>query len=879
MGSVYLARDPDLEYEVAIKVMREGFESDEARQRFLREARAIAQLHKHRNIVKVHHFDVTADGRPYMVMEHIQGETLQQMIQRRAPLRPEEKLSLLEQLCAGMAFAHRQTPPVIHRDIKPANLIFDSHDGTLKIVDFGIARQGLATLTEAPPNFMGTLPYMSPEQVHGQPIDQRCDQFSAGIVAYELLTYTEAFKRGPDDHFTDLYRRRFSNERPIPLREIAPDLDAGVVQIVERMLQLNRDDRYQNLDIAARALAEARRRIEVGQTIPIPLPPPPVPPPPPPPRPSWIPVTAAAGVLLAAIVIAFFWPARHPPPNPPIEIPPPIVIARRLAEASKQEAVKAGATASLKTYADAEGADKEGERLAARNDLASVERFNVARGLYDKSAAEVNFLRRAGAALKRVEAAKQRAMAAGAAATSSAHFKQATALETKADEARQQLREEAIDLYYEVANEYDASVPPLGPDPPPGPPALLSPAAGSTLTAPELLTWSATGATTFDVYFGTKNPPPPVSRNQAKPEYRPATLEPGSQDYWRVDARNKQLVTRGPVWSFSMTPQPLPPTPPGVPATTLVDGATVDTNQTLTWTAQGATVYDVYFGTKRPPTRVTSDQTAASFKPALEPGTQYFWRIDARNSAGTTTGTVWSFSVRAVWPPSNPALRDTTVNPKDGLKMVYIPPASFTMGSPANEQDRNSDEGQFDTSLPRGLWIDQTEVTRQAFKRYVDAKGGDPGKADLSGDPQLPVTQVSWYTAQAYCAWAMGRLPTEREWEYAARANSKRRYWWGSDRFNPADANDGDAVLPAGGSRKNLFDLYDMLGNVWEWTSTLYKPYPYDPADGREDASASGPRVVRGGAFNQNEKFLRISSRIQVQPGMESEFGGFRCAR
>ena len=188
MGAVYLARDPMLDREVAIKILRDEFESEELRARFLVEARAVARL-QHRYVVSI--FEIGEhEGRPFIVMEYLAGETLAQIIGNRAVLSLSHKLTLMQALCSGLSYLHGQG--VVHRDIKPANVMVKA-DGELKILDFGIARVAKSSLTESG-MVLGTLNYISPEQLAGQRVDQRTDVFSAGAVFYELLSFNSRFR-------------------------------------------------------------------------------------------------------------------------------------------------------------------------------------------------------------------------------------------------------------------------------------------------------------------------------------------------------------------------------------------------------------------------------------------------------------------------------------------------------------------------------------------------------------------------------------------------------------------------------------------------------------------------------------------------------------
>jgi len=251
MGSLYLARDPKIgNRRVVIKLLREGFDNPELRERFAREADAAGGLH-HINVVTI--FDVGEfDGQPFIAMEYIQGETLTDMIQRGAKLSMSRKLQMMEELCAGLHYAHRAG--VVHRDIKPANVMVDE-DGVVKILDFGIARLGSSGMTQAG-MVMGTLNYMAPEQMAGQQVDHRADIFSAGALFYELLSYRRAFP----GELPGIVHKIMTASRE-PLMTLVPDLDPGIAAVVDRCLAREPGDRYPDMAAARRDLAAIRQRI------------------------------------------------------------------------------------------------------------------------------------------------------------------------------------------------------------------------------------------------------------------------------------------------------------------------------------------------------------------------------------------------------------------------------------------------------------------------------------------------------------------------------------------------------------------------------------------------------------------------------------------
>jgi serine/threonine-protein kinase len=236
MGVLYRATDPVLERDVAIKVMAADFSDDETgRSRFYREARAVARL-QHRNIVTLFDFGEEA-GAPYIVMEFLRGQTLAARLRGGAPLPVDQALDIAAQLGTGLHFAHAHG--IIHRDVKPAN-IWLLDDGGVKLLDFGIAKFGESTLTTAG-DVVGSIAYMSPEQLRGDPTDTRADIFSAGIVLYELL----AGKRPFSGETPTAIMMQIINGEPQPI-ERAASLPPGLSAIVMRALEKTPDRRYQH---------------------------------------------------------------------------------------------------------------------------------------------------------------------------------------------------------------------------------------------------------------------------------------------------------------------------------------------------------------------------------------------------------------------------------------------------------------------------------------------------------------------------------------------------------------------------------------------------------------------------------------------------------
>ena len=252
MGSLYLAHDPSLHRLVAIKLLRDDFNDDlELRERFTREARSVARL-SHPNIVIVH--DVGEhEGRPFMAMEYIAGETLTHVLRRKPPMPLGDRLGLMEALCAGLAHAH--SVGIVHRDIKPANVMLDA-GGVLKILDFGIARLTNSGMTQDG-MMLGSVNYMSPEQVVGRGVDHRTDIFATGAVLYEAIALVQAFPGGIDTGVL----HRILNTGPEPLQTRVPDIDLELAGIVHRALEREPGQRYQDINAMRRDLIRVRRRL------------------------------------------------------------------------------------------------------------------------------------------------------------------------------------------------------------------------------------------------------------------------------------------------------------------------------------------------------------------------------------------------------------------------------------------------------------------------------------------------------------------------------------------------------------------------------------------------------------------------------------------
>ncbi len=254
--------------------------------------------------------------------------------------------------------------------------------------------------------------------------------------------------------------------------------------------------------------------------------------------------------------------------------------------------------------------------------------------------------------------------------------------------------------------------------------------------------------------------------------------------------------------------------------------------------------------------------------------------------------------------PRTPQLGDRRTDPKTGAIMVYVPPGKFMMGA----NDITADEKPVrEQVIAQGFWLDLTPVTNAAYAKFVAAGGyrqrdlwtaagwawreqkdvSAPEDYDGFTAPDQPRVGITWYEAWAFAAWRGGRLPTEAEWEWAARGAENRVYPWGDNFMGSLEyviysGNSNDKTHPVGEDiRLNgaaWCGALDMSGNVWEWVSSLHQSYPYNAADGREATDGTGARVLRGRSWGNSADDLRCACRSRNSPVTRSNRRGFRLA-
>lgn len=257
-----------------------------------------------------------------------------------------------------------------------------------------------------------------------------------------------------------------------------------------------------------------------------------------------------------------------------------------------------------------------------------------------------------------------------------------------------------------------------------------------------------------------------------------------------------------------------------------------------------------------------------------------------------------------------PTPNNIKISPTDGMTQILIPEGTFFMGG--MDVYRENDELPAREVFINAFWMDQVEVTNGMYNLCVQAGECRPptqlrsdNRESYFGNPEFqdyPVVYVTWYDANAYCQWAGRRLPTEAEWERAARGNDKRNYPWGDELPNEYNSNSQNIVgdtsrVGSYAEGASPFGVLDLAGNVWEWVADRYRPdyYSKSPAENptgpAEDEVFNHMRVIRGGSFQEDGFISRLANRNfldgpnpRSQPGDDEFYGkssykiGFRCA-
>jgi formylglycine-generating enzyme required for sulfatase activity len=903
-GIVFRAFDEMLQRVVALKVMAPQLAATSpARKRFLREARSSAQV-RHENVVQV--YEVAEQPLPYLAMEFIPGETLQQKLDRVGPLEVPEVLRIGRQIAEGLAAAH--ATDLIHRDIKPGNVLLEGGQQKVKITDFGLARAADDASISQSGIIAGTPMYMAPEQALGQTLDQRADLFSLGSVLYQMVAGRPPFRANS----TLAVLKRVAEDKPRAIREIIPETPQWLCDIIAKLHAKDPDDRYQSAREVADVLADCEAQLKANaklrdySRIPRSKP-----------RRSgrrkW--VAAAAAVLLPVVALALadiggvthLFHDREPGPAANTSLG-----AKEVQEASaKQLGIPVETVNSI------------GMKLR----LIPSGKFTMG-----SSNEEIDFWLRqnVGWAKERLPSEGPRheveitlPFYMGQTEVTVGQFRQfvkATGYKTQAEregganrltpnegwkiDANTNWRNPGFaqaDDHPVVCVSWDDALEFCN---------WLSKHEGKTYRLPTEAEWEygcragSKGRWSFGDDESELLDHARILGNSQRHTWSVAGLKANA---WGLDDMHGNAWEWCQDWyemTYYKTSPSKDPLGPGTGRQRVVRGGGWEALPVLCRSAfrdhedPGYGYYVIGFRVMlvvSPPASVQSESGAKAAKEAQEASAQQL---------GIPIETVNSI----------------------GMKLRFIPPGKFTMGSSKEEIDfwlKQTDERwakerlpgegpQHEVEITQAFYMGQTEVTVGQFHRFVKAteyqtqaerEGGayrffpnDGWKLDADanwlnpgfkqGDDH-PVVCVSWNDAVEFCNWLSKqeektyRLPTEAEWEYSCRAGSKGRWSFGDDEgellnYARIRSNSNTHPWPVAGLKENLWGLHDMHGNVWQWCKDAYDGNYYQTSPPK-DPAGPGPdneRVVRGGGWGALPVHCR--SAFRDHEGSPSTHIGFR---
>ena len=933
MGAVYCAFDQRLRQKVAIK--ENALASPASAQQFEREALVLARL-RHPNLARVIDHFVASNGSQYLVMDYVAGEDLGQILERVGPLDEAHALPWIERVCDALSYLHSQDPPIVHRDVKPSNIKI-TPQGAVYLVDFGIAKVGSArerTETGA----LGVTPGFSPLEQYGVGgTDERSDVYAVGATLYALLT-----GHSPPESV----KLATKSATLTPPQGRRPDLSPAVAAAVEAALQTDPTDRPQTM-AAFRALL---RREPAAPAVPLEGPPSartsePV-------RretgvgvvgtqtgvvqaetgggrrrvvPTWAWATGgvamAGGLIAVALLIGLGgWAAGwwgSPEAGLPTGLATDATTGAPTRAPGQESTPSVGDTwvrpgdGMLMVYVPAgqfEMGSEEGRSYEQPVHTVSLDAFWLDQTEVT-NAQFATFMNDRG---NQTEGG-------------------ATWLDLEAETC---LIERASDEYRPLSGYADHPVIEVSWY---GAVSYCEWAGGRLPTAAEW-EYAARGpdgsrypwGDEFDLDCSRGNfddetdvdddVVPGGAGCDGYDRTAPVGSFPAGASWCGAEGMAGNVMEWASDWSdidyYGRSPSENPTGPPDGDARVVRGGSWASGQDYARSASRSGRVPD-------------GRQSILGFRCARSPDAPVPTPEPLPTQAPTSSPPPL---------PSDASLGDTWIRPTDGVVMVYVPAGQSEMGSSDSQVDdalRLCDEYRGDcertwfaqeqpvhTVSLDAFWLDRTEVTNAQFAVFLNDQGNQTEGGGLwldleeerclieragdeyrpkSGFGDHPVVEVSWYGASAYCQWAGGRLPTEAEWEHAARGPDASVYPWGddfdcsrgnfddetqaTDRVVPGGTGcDGrDKTAPVGGFPTGVSwcGARDMAGNVWEWVRDWHGDdyYGRSPSENPAGPLDGETRVLRGGSYDSGPDFVRSAVRGSYDPVGVGANIGFRCAR
>ena len=883
MGAVYRGVDTMLDREIAVKALRPELANNTSIvERFRAEAVTLAKLN-HPNIAMLYSLLRQGDEL-FMILEYVRGETLDQILQRQGAISSQIAVPMFCQLLDGISYAHELG--IVHRDIKPGNLML-TEKGILKVLDFGIARLlGSAHLTKAG-NILGTLDYISPEQVRGLETDARSDIYALGITFYEILTGRVPFQA--DSEYA-LMTTQIS-QLPPPPRNFNASIPEAVEAAILRALAKNPDERFQNAGEFMDALLTAGFQMPktTGRLFSM----------------SGGYAAQTAPLTVEVQRLAEEAEARKVAEERANQLALAALEAQRLAEEERKKAEKEAQQREVEEsvrrqddsialeltvqVSDAKQKYEEAKQIAEReaqlrlevetkqqhieNELKSLAEREAERRRLVEAQAEAQqqqvqeqtsrFEKEALAAQQRIEEARR------AAELEAQKREQAEAAQRRAEEEAKRLAQNIseIEKRIEELKQRVDSQPPKEIVQTPAPQPETNEAALPLPVKPTHIIKETLPAAQFhpveslpildksikETAVHREYPPPP--KREPELESLPTTLVTNPEPALRLAP---EKIVSG---SDSVSPK--------------------SNYLLLSLVGSGVVLLLLVF--------VAGAYAILSFRISPNDGNL----VASENKSAQLPANQRS---EATPIPKNNSSNELAAGNRLASKMILIAGGNFQMGS--NEVSPN--DVRYGYQYPAystkvgSFYLDKTEVTIGDYAEFVRATNHRAPENWKSGNPpagqeNFPVTSVSLLDAKAYAEWISKqekkqcRLPTEEEWEFAARNGSRQtKFPWGDD-WRPDAANLATNELKDVGTTADetvVGGIKDMLGGVIEWTSSNFSHYPGHP-NGRNLQKELF--IVRGSSFGEYQDQLKnahlmLARRQPLPADGKSPYLGFRLA-